>query len=61
MVNLYNHFDLIGLLGPYRPICFYGGGANVTQHNGIIQYFVALLWTFFYKKNILPIWFCLPL
>ena len=37
MVNLYNHFGLIGLLDSHRPICFYGGGAKVTQHNGIIQ------------------------
>ena len=37
------NFDLIGLLDTYRPICFYGGGAKVTQHNGIMQYFVA--WT----------------
>ena len=35
IVNLYNHFDLIGLLESYRPICFYEGGAKVTQHNGI--------------------------
>ena len=29
------NFDLIGLLDSYRTICFYGGGAEVTQHNGI--------------------------
>ena len=38
IVNLYNHFGLIGLLGSYRPICFYGGGAKVTQYDGMIQY-----------------------
>ena len=30
----YDHFDLIGLVDSYRPICFYGGGAKVTQRNG---------------------------
>ena len=28
----------MGLLDSYRPICFYGGGAKVTQHNAKIQY-----------------------
>ena len=28
----------MGLLDSYRLICFYGGGAKVTQHNGMIQY-----------------------
>ena len=32
------NFDLIGLLDSYRPICFYGGGAKVNQHKGIIQW-----------------------
>ena len=31
------NFDLIGLLDSYRPICFYGGGAKVTRHDGIMQ------------------------
>ena len=44
MVNLYDHFDLIGLFDSYRPICFYGGGAKVTQHNGIIQQSVPDFW-----------------
>ena len=38
IVNLYNHFDLIGLLDSHHTICFYGGGAKVTQNNGIIQH-----------------------
>ena len=29
---------MIGLLDSYRPICFSGGGAKVTQHYGMIQY-----------------------
>ena len=33
------NFDLIGLLDSYRMICFYGGGANVTEHCGTMQYF----------------------
>ena len=37
IVNLFNHCDLIGLLDSYRPICFYGGGAKVTQYYGTIQ------------------------
>ena len=36
-VNLYDHFDLIGWLDSHRPICFYGGGAKVTEHHGLIQ------------------------
>ena len=39
MINIRVNFDLIGLLDSYRPICFYGGGATVTWHKGIIQYF----------------------
>ena len=31
-------FGLIGLLDSYRPIWFYGDGANVTQHKGVIQW-----------------------
>ena len=27
----------MGLLDSYRMICFYGGVAKVTQHNGMIQ------------------------
>ena len=30
---------MISLLDLYRTICFYGGGAKVTQQNGTIQYF----------------------
>ena len=30
IVNLSNHFDVIGSLDSYRPICFYGGGAKLT-------------------------------
>ena len=32
------NFDLIGLLDSYRTICFYGGGAKVTEHRGTKQY-----------------------
>ena len=32
------NFDLIGLLDSYRPTCFYGGGAKVTQRYGITRY-----------------------
>ena len=39
MMNLYNRFDLTGLLDSYRPICFHGGGAKVTLHNAMIQYY----------------------
>ena len=28
------NFDLIGLVNSYRPICFYGSGAKVTEHRG---------------------------
>ena len=49
MVNLYNHFDLTGLLGSHRPICFYGGGAEVTQHNGMIQ----SSWTHWTRNSLL--------
>ena len=35
------NFDLIDLLDSYRSICFYGRGAKVTQHDGIIQYCVV--------------------
>ena len=38
MLNLYNDFDLIGLLDSYRPICFYGGGVKVAQQNGVTRY-----------------------
>ena len=31
------NFDLIGLLDSYRLICFYGGGAKMTEHSGTIQ------------------------
>ena len=30
-------FDLTGLLDSYHTICFYGGGAKVTEHRGTIQ------------------------
>ena len=33
------NFNLIGLLDSYRPICFYGGGAKVTEHNGMVSMF----------------------
>ena len=36
------NFDLIGLLDSYRTICFYGGGAKVTQQNGMIQQCLGL-------------------
>ena len=38
MIKIRVHFGLIGLLASYRLICFHGGGAKVTQQNGIIQY-----------------------
>ena len=43
IVNLYNHFDLTGLLDSYHTICFYGGGAKVAQHDGIKQYVFRLV------------------
>ena len=32
----YVNFDLIGLLDSYRTICFYGGGAKVTQRDNTV-------------------------
>ena len=37
------NFDLIDLLNSYRTICFYGGGAKVTEHRGTIQYMSSAL------------------
>ena len=34
-------FGLIGLLNSYRTICFYGGGAKVTEHRGTKQYIIV--------------------
>ena len=54
MVKFYNHFDLIGLLDSHCPICFYGGGAKVTQCNGMIQN-IAVFWKIDLKMNLFKI------
>ena len=46
------NFDLIGLLDWYRLISFYGGGAKVTQHNGMIQDFVQFFVCFLIAKRV---------
>ena len=40
------NFDLIGLLDSYRTICFYGGGAKVTE-----QYSIYFLFFIFAQEH----------
>ena len=42
IINIRLNYDLIDLLDSYRPICFHGGGAKVTQHNGVIQHSITM-------------------
>ena len=52
----------MGFLDSHRPICFYGGGAKVTQHNGITQYVPRSndeqLHNFFFKNVKIFDFFC---